>query len=235
MIDKPTLQFFGCSFTSLETSDTGYVFNNFKNVVSEKTNYSFNDRSKVGRSNEQIIDDVYTYYNINLNNLNRGNDIYVIQFSFNDRFGIYSDLVDKFISMCKIEKPDDYTESIFVKFYNDWLKYFYSRKGRIREFKKQVDFLCSWLRSNNVKFICFGMDHDMDSEYYGGSFYERNNFIKFENTHSLYGYACMNKLRIADIPEYNIPNMPSDYHLNNDGHIYIANKILEKIENKKFY
>jgi hypothetical protein len=45
----------------------------------------------------------------------------------------------------------------------------------------------------------------------------------------------MNKLRIADISEYNIPNMPSDYHLNNDGHIYIANKILEKIENKKFY
>ena len=232
MIDKPTLQFFGCSFTSLETSDTGCVFNNFKNVVSEKIQYSFNNYSKAGRSNEEIIDDVYAHYN---SGLNLGNDIYVIQFSFNDRFGIYSDLVDKFITMCKREKPDDYSESIFIKFYNDWLKYFYSRKGRIREFKKQVDFLCSWLRSNNVKFICFGMDHDMDSEYYGHSFYERNNFIKFENTHSLYGYACMNKLRIADIPEYNIPNMPSDYHLNNDGHIYIANKILEKIENKQFY
>ena len=64
---------------------------------------------------------------------------------------------------------------------------------------------------------------------------ERNNFIKFENTHSLYGYACMNKLRIIDIPEYNSrnTNLPADYHLNNDGHSYIANKIVEKIKNKQ--
>jgi hypothetical protein len=232
MIDTPTLQFFGCSFTSLENSDTGYVFNNFKNIVSEKTQYCFNDHSNTGRSNEQIIDDVYAYRN---DNLNQDNSIYIIQFSFNDRLGMYSDLVDKFVSMCKTKNPDGYTESIFINFYNDWLKYFYSRKGRIREFKKQVDFLCTWLRSNNVKFICFGMDQDMDAEYYGGSFYQRNNFIKFENTHSLYGYACMNKLRIADIPDYNIPNIATDYHLNDEGHIYIANKILEKIENKQFY
>jgi len=231
MIDTPTLQFFGCSFTSLETSDTGCLFNNFKNVVSEKLQYSFVNHSKSGHANEKIIDDVYNFYNNNLT----ANNIYVIQFSFNDRFGMYSDLVDKFISMCKREHPDDYTESILINFYNDWLKYFYSRKGRIQEFRKQVDFLCAWLRSNNVKFVCFGMDQDMDAEYYTGSFYERNNFIKFENTYSLYGYACMNKLRIADIPEYNRMNIPFDYHLNNDGHTYIANKIVEKIENKQFY
>ena len=95
-------------------------------------------------SNEKIIDDIYNSYN---SNLSQNNNIYIIQFSFNDRFGIYSDLVDKFISMCKRENPDNYTESILINFYNDWLKYFYSRKGRIREFKKQVDFLCAWLRS----------------------------------------------------------------------------------------
>jgi len=231
MIDTPTLQFFGCSFTSLETSDTGYVVNNFKSIVSKKLQYSFVNHSNTGYSNEKIIDDVYNFFNNNLTQ----NNIYVIQFSFNDRFGIYSDLVDKFISMCKRENPDNYTESILINFYNDWLKYFYSRKGRIREFKKQVDFLCSWLRSNNVKFICFGMDQDMDVEYYGSSFYKRNNFIKFENTYSLYGYVCMNKLRISDIPEYNISKIAPDYHLNNDGHIYIANKIVEKIKNEQFY
>jgi hypothetical protein len=230
-MDKPTLHFFGCSFTSLENSDTGHVFNNFRNIVSEKVEYIGEDHSKSGNSNEKIIDDIYTHYNDNTNHDN----IYVIQFSFNDRFGIYSDLVDKFISMCKRENPDDYTESIFINFYNDWLKFFYSRKGRIREFRKQVDFMCAWLRSKNVKFICFGMDQDMDADYYTRSFYQRNNFIKFENTYSLYGYACMNKLRIADISEYNIEGIARDYHLNNDGHIYIANKILEKIENKKFY
>ena len=79
------------------------------------------------------------------------------------------------------------------------------------------------------------MDQDMDADYYTRSFYQRNNFIKFENTYSLYGYACMNKLRITDISEYDIAGIAKDYHLNNDGHIYIANKILEKIENKKFY
>ncbi len=230
-MDKPTLHFFGCSFTRLEKSDTGYVFNNFRNIISEKLQYSFIDHSKSGNSNEKIIDDIYTHYNDNIND----DSIYVIQFSFNDRFGIYSDLVDKFISMCKREKPDDYTESIFINFYNDWLKFFYSRKGRIREFRKQVDFMCAWLRSKNVKFICFAMDYDADSEYYTNSFYELNNFIEFENTYSLYGYACMNKLRITDISEYNIGGIAKDYHLNNDGHIYIANKILEKIENKKFY
>jgi hypothetical protein len=230
MIDTPTLQFFGCSFTSLETSHTGYVFNNFKNIVSEKTQYCFNDHSNTGRSNEQIIDDVYAYRN---DNLNQDNSIYIIQFSFNDRLGMYSDLVDKFVSMCKTQNPDGYTESIFINFYNDWLKYFYSRKGRIREFRKQVDFLCGWLRSNNIKFICFGMDHDMDANY-DSFFYKRNNFIKFKNTYSLYGYMCMNKLRIADIPKYNIPGIPEDYHLNNDGHIYVANKILEKLKINNF-
>lgn len=230
-MDKPTLHFFGCSFTSLENSHTGHVFNNFRNIVSEKVEYIGEDHSETGNSNEKIIDDVYTHCNSSMN----GDDIHIIQFSFNDRFGIYSDLVDEFISMCKRENPDDYTESIFINFYNDWLKFFYSRKGRIREFRKQVDLMCAWLRSKNVKFICFAMDYDADSEYYTNSFYELNNFIKFENTYSLYGYACMNKLRIADISEYNIEGIPNDYHLNNDGHIYIANKILEKIENKKFY
>jgi hypothetical protein len=105
MIDKPTLQFFGCSFTSLETSDTGYMVNNFRNIVSEKLQYCFIDYSKSGNSNEKIIDDVYNFYNNNLTE----NNIYVIQFSFNDRLGIYSDLVDKFISICKRENPDDYT------------------------------------------------------------------------------------------------------------------------------
>jgi hypothetical protein len=231
MIDKPILQFFGCSFTSLETSDTGYIVNNFKNIVSEKTQYSFNDHSNTGRSNEQIIDDVYAYRN---DNLNQNNSIYIIQFSFNDRFGIYSDLVDKFISMCKKENPDGYTESIFINFYNDWLKYFYSRKGRIREFRKQIDFLCAWLRSNNVKFVCFGMDEDMDAEYYTDVFYERNNFIKFENTYSLYDHMCLNKLRISDIPEYQKEGLVLDFHLNNDGHIYISNKIIEKIIHYNF-
>ncbi len=128
-MNKPTLHFFGCSFTRLENSDTTHVFNNFRNIVSEKVEYIGEDHSHAGNSNEKIIDDVYTHCNSSMN----GDDIHIVQFSFNDRFGIYSDLVDEFISMCKRENPDDYTESIFINFYNDWLKFFYSRKGRCNE------------------------------------------------------------------------------------------------------
>lgn len=224
------LHFFGCSFTNIETSNTGHIFNNFRNVISQKTGYPCKNYSKNGKSNEHIIDDVY---NSNLFHLETY-DIHIIQFSFNDRIGMYFDLDNKFISICKRENPENPTEKILIDFYNDWLTYFYSRQTRIKEFKKQVDFVCTWLKSQNAKFICFGMDDDMDSEYFEDSFYERNNFIKFENTYSLYGYARMNKLRISDNPEYDIDKLPLDFHLNNEGHQYLANKILEKLEISKF-
>ena len=210
------LHFFGCSFTNIETSNTGHIFNNFRNVISQKTGYPCKNYSKNGKSNEHIIDDVY---NSNLFHLETY-DIHIIQFSFNDRIGMYFDLDNRFTSICKRENPENPTEKILIDFYNDWLTYFYSRQTRIKEFKKQVDF--------------FGMDDDMDSEYFEDSFYERNNFIKFENTYSLYGYARMNKLRISDNPEYDIDKLSLDFHLNNEGHQYLANKILEKLEISKF-
>ena len=224
------LHFFGISFTNIETSNTGHIFNNFRNVISQKTGYPCKNYSKNGKSNEHIIDDVY---NSNLFHLETY-DIHIIQFSFNDRIGMYFDLDNRFTSICKRENPENPTEKILIDFYNDWLTYFYSRQTRIKEFKKQVDFVCTWLKSQNAKFICFGMDDDMDSEYLEDSFYERNNFIKFENTYSLYGYARMNKLRISDNPEYDIDKLPLDFHLNNEGHQYLANKILEKLEISKF-
>lgn len=220
------LHFFGCSFTNIETSTTGHIFDNFRNIIFEKTKYVCKNYSTNGRANEQIIDDLY---NCNLFHLET-NDILIIQFSFNDRFGTHFDLEDKFVSMCKRENAEDRIDEIKINFYNDWLTYFYSRQSRIKEFKKQVDLICSWLKSQNAKFICIGMDEDMDSTYFTQSFYERNNFIKFENTYSLYGHMCFNKLRISDIPEFKKEGIALDFHLNKEGHIYLSNKILEKIE-----
>jgi hypothetical protein len=224
------LHFFGCSFTNIETSITAHTFNNFRNVISQNTGHPCKNYSTNGRANEQIIDDLY---NTNLFHL-ESNDIHIIQFSFNDRFGMYFDLEDKFVSMCKRENAENPTDKIKIDFYNNWLTYFYSRQNRIKEFKKQVDFVCTWLKSKNAKFICIGMDDDMDSEYFEQSFYERNNFIKFENTYSLYGYMRMNKLRISDISEYSKIGISLDFHLNNDGHQYLANKIIEKLQISKF-
>jgi hypothetical protein len=225
-MDNYRLHFFGCSFTNIETSTTGHIFDNFRNIMFEKTQYVCKNYSTNGRANEQIIDDLY---NCNLFHLDT-NDILIIQFSFNDRIGIYFDLEDKFVSMCKRENAEDRIDEIKINFYNDWLTYFYSRQSRIKEFKKQVDLICSWLKSQNAKFICIGMDEDMDSHHFTQSFYERNNFIKFENTYSLYGHMCLNKLRISDIPEFKKEGIALDFHLNKEGHIYLSNKILDKIE-----
>ena len=224
------LIFFGCSFTAMETSLTGHMFNNFRNIISEKLTCSSLNISKDGKSNEQIIDDIY-----NSNKFNRDEDtIFIIQFTFNNRLGMYFDLEDRFISMCKRENPDNPMDKIKIDFYTDWLKYFYSRQTRIKEFKKQVDLLCAWLKLENIKFICFGMDNDMDSEYFESSFYERNNFLNFENTHSLYGYASLNKLRISDDSKYSLFGEARDWHLNKEGHIYLANKISENLNNKNW-
>jgi hypothetical protein len=224
-MENPHLYFFGCSFTYLETSDTGHIFDNFTNIISKKSSCSSLNYAISGNSNEQIINKIY-----NLNERDYGaNDIFIIQFTFNDRLGMYFDLENKFVSMCKREYADSPIDNIKINFYNDWLKYFYSRQTRIKEFKKQVDFVCTWLKSKNIKFICFGMDEDIDSEYFTDLFYQRNNFIKFDNTYSLYGHMCLNKLRISDMPEYQKENIAWDFHLNNEGHNYLANKILEKI------
>jgi hypothetical protein len=229
-MENPHLYFFGCSFTSMETSLTGHMFNNFRNIISEKLTCSSLNYAISGNSNEQIIDDIY---NSNISNRDEGT-IFIIQFSFNDRLGMYFDLQNRFESMCKRENPDNPIDKIKIDFYNDWLKYFYSKQTRIKEFKKQVDFVCTWLKSKNIKFICFGMDEDIDSRYFEPSFYERNNFIKFDNTYSLYGHMCLNKLRISDDSKYCLLGEPRDWHLNNEGHNYLANKILENLSNNQW-
>ena len=224
------LHFFGCSFTYMETSDTGHIFNNFRKIISEKIMISSINHSNNGKSNEQIIDDIYNTIQHN----NNTDDVFIIQFTFNNRLGMYFDLENEFVSMCKREDAEFPSQKILIDFYNDWLKYFYSRQTRIKEFKKQVDFVCTWLKSKNIKFICFGMDEAMDSEYFTDSFYERNNFIKFENTYSLFGYVSLNKLRISDDSKYCLLGKSQDWHLNNKGHNYLANKILENLNNNNW-
>jgi hypothetical protein len=140
---------------------------------------------------------------------------------------MFSDIDNKFVSLCKEENPDDIIDKIKIDFYKDWLKYFYSRESRVHEFKKQVDLICCWLKYKDIKFICIGLDFGMD-EYLTNNkiFLLNNNFIKFENTYSLYGYSVMNKLRICDVIDSDI----SDNHLNKEGHEYLSKKILEQID-----
>jgi hypothetical protein len=220
------LLFFGCSFTAVENSNTGVKFENYRFKLSNDTSLNQLSKAESGKSNQHIIDDVYSLSN----KVTHLNDVFVIQYTFFDRFGIRADINDdKFVSLCKTSKPDDFIENIKIDFYNDWLKYFYSKQGSIIDFEKEVNLISNWLRTSKIKFVSVGFDKNMDS--FSKYFYESNNFVKFDETYSMYKQSINKKLRIYDlIPE----NGNIDYHLNEEGHTYLSDKIIYKLKELEY-
>jgi len=216
--------FFGCSFTAVEGSVTGYEFKNYRKIIREKLECNSFNYSRSGKSNEEIINDVYC---ISKNYENSKNTLFVIQTTFTNRLGLYFDLMNKFESICKTENPDSETEKIFIDFYNDWLKYFYNKKLQLLEFEKSIDFLSAWLNKLNIPFIIIGIDESLDT-LKNNSFFEKNNFLDFESNKSFYNYATLNKLRICDLVI--IENQIKDYHFNQKGHDILAEKIIKIIK-----
>lgn len=223
------LYFFGCSFTSLETSNTGYKFINFRNIIKEKLQIETEDFSKSGKSNQEIINDVYEIGK-NSQQISDKTPIFIIQTTFLDRLGMPFDLKEEFTSMCKRQNPDDFVDEVKINFYNDWLKYFYSRNNSKKEFTKQIALLSAWLRENNIKFILIGIDESIDRINELNSFFNKNNFLHFENRYySYYSYATFKKLRISDMPEFNEKNI-IDFHFNQEGHNILAESIIKKLK-----
>jgi hypothetical protein len=218
------IYFFGCSFTELENSPTGYNFTNFRKIIHSKTGIETCKKSKPGKSNQEIFNDVYIVGNDVKYSDNK--PVFVIQTTFLDRLGMPFHLRKEFVSICKREKPDNFVESILINFYNDWLKYFYSRSNAKLEFQKQIDFLCSWLRENKIEFVIIGMDESIDL-IDNDTFFEKNNFLKFGKYKSFYSYASINQLRIADIQH---DNQNPDFHFNQKGHDILAAAIIEKFK-----
>ncbi len=218
------LLFFGCSFTNVEDSNTGIEFENYRFKLSNTIGLNQISNAQNGKSNQHIIDDVYT----SSNKVAHLNDIFVIQYSFFDRLGIRSDMFDnKFISICKriIDDSCDWRDVKSINHYNNWLEYFYSKEGSIIEFEKEVNLISNWLRTSKIKFVSVGFDENMDG--FSKYFYESNNFVKFDETYSMYKKAINQKLRIYDlIPE----NGNTDYHLNEEGHTYLSDKIIYKLK-----
>lgn len=228
-MEKQTkISYFGCSFTALEESDTGYLFDNYRILVDKELNVKSKNYSRVGKSNQHIIDDVYNAV-IDVKEQKEYRHIFVIQTTFNDRLGLPCDIEDKFVSMCKTKNPDSFTDEIEIKFYNDWLKYFYSRANALKEFKKQIELISCYLDMNNITYIFIGIDETLDfikeSEFFG-----RYKFLKFDNTFSYYNYVTKKKLRIIDVPNFTPVNQAADYHFNKDGHRILAEKVIEMIK-----
>jgi hypothetical protein len=219
------IHFFGCSFTFVEDSPTGYEFKNFRKLIEEKLLCNSKNYSKSGLSNQHIFNTVYELSKDG--SINKETDLFVIQTTFLDRLGLYCDIENEFISLCKRENPERQTEKIEIDFYNHWLKYFYSPNLEVKEFEKQVDLLSAWLRFNGINFIFIGMDellNDLSEE-----FFKRNNFIDFDkNKFAFYPIASINKYRIADIIFKT--NTSPDFHFNQIGHDYLFNKIIQHIK-----
>lgn len=221
MINK--LQFFGCSFTELESSITGHEFVNYRKLITNSVQLPHISHAVSGKSNQHIINDIY----LAAKQDKFCESIYVIQYTFFNRLGMYSDLLDdSFISMCRRDVTNDMTESekTITKFYQDWLHNFYSRRNALLETEKQIDMLSAWLIANGKKFISFGYDTDMD--LFSKSFYDKNQFVKFGETYSMYVKAIADKRRISDLGPIEQFN---DEHLNKGGHEYLAHILSEKI------
>lgn len=228
-MEKETkISYFGCSFTALETSKTGYEFINYRHIVDKELNVKSNNYSRVGKSNQHIIDDIYNVVN-DMGEQKKVKNLFVIQTTFNDRLGLPCDIADKFVSMCKRESPDNLTDEIQINFYNDWLRYFYSRTNALKEFKKQIELISCYLDMNHISYIFVGMDETLDfiteTEFFG-----RYKFLKFDNTFSYYNYVKQKKLRIVDVANFAIINESADYHFNKDGHRILAEKVVEMIK-----
>ena len=218
------LLFFGCSFTSIETTPTTAEFESYRYKLSNSIGLEHISTAKTGKSNQHIIDDVY----VCSNDTNHRDDIFVIQYSFCERLGMRADILDnKFTSMCKsrVDNSSDWKEIRQIDFYNDWIKYFYSKEGAIIDFEKEVNLISNWLKSKQIKFVSIGFDTNMDK--FSEDFYKNNNFIKFDETYSMYKKAANQKMRIVDLQ---ISHNVIDNHLSEDGHVYLSNAIFNKIK-----
>ncbi len=218
------LLFFGCSFTNSESSDTGIEFENYRFKLSNNTNLNHISKASNGKSNHHIIDDVY----VCSNDIHHKNDVFIIQYTFLDRFGIRADInSDRFVSICKTspDNSSDWKEIRQIDFYNDWLKYFYSKNGVIIDFEKEVNLISNWLRSKGIKFVSIAFDVSIDG--FSADFYQNNNFIKFDETYSMYKKASTSKFRIVDLNDF---NAIKDNHLNENGHRYLSDKIIYKLK-----
>ena len=228
MEKKLKIHYFGCSFTALESSLTGHEFVNYRKLIDDSLNVTSENYSKTGKSNQHIFDDIYNCVN-SIKNQREYKHLFVIQTTFNDRLGLPCDIEDRFTSMCKRNNPENYTEEIQIKFYNDWLKYFYSRANALKEFRKQVELNACYLDKNNVAYVFVGIDETLDfiteKEFFG-----KYRFLEFENTFSYYKHATQKKLRIADLDHFTPVNSAVDYHFSKEGHRVLAEKLIETIK-----
>ena len=222
------LHYFGCSFTALETSLTNCEFVNYRHIVDKELDVTSQNLSFQGKSNQHIFDDVYNHSKV-VKDEKDFNHMFIIQTTFNDRLGLPCDIEDKFSSMCKTQNPDNHIEEIQIKFYNDWLKYFYSRANSLKEFQKQIDFAGCYLNLNQIQYIFIGIDESLDF-LKENSIFRRHGFLSFGETYSFYKFVTLNKLRISDID-----NLNADYHFNKEGHEILASKLIDEIKNRYLF
>ena len=216
------LVLFGCS-------NTATSFHKSFEKKYEIINKAFN-----GNSNQKIFHDVYEYVN---SNDYLSDDILVIQYTYTNRLWWPNKLDGNEFSFHSFDTQNSpiyylnkFASKELKEFYLTYIKYFWNYDTSFMTHKMNIDFLKTYLESNNVKFI-----HWMYTD--GGNTMEWNHgFNKFWKKQS--SNDIFSKLNLFNIAgEYRIQDwaIKSDFvddtdHINEDGNLILAENITKIIE-----
>ncbi len=161
-MDKRKIVLFGCSF-SVDLKKQGFD----NDVKGPNHNYIVDDRfTHGGSSNQRIVEDVYNYIN---SDEYSNNDRLNIQWTYNNRLWISSNLVDNHYSSHSLSNSMLWDSNVGLskylqKFYELYIALFYDNKLMFKEQLKQIDLLRTYMDSKNVKY--FQYLHSVDSHYH---------------------------------------------------------------------
>jgi len=113
--------------------------------------------------------------------------------------------------------PDDVYEEFF-KFYQKYLKYFYDDNDSFNSLIDDVDDLNRLIKTTNNKILYLYWSHVIPNEKH----LEDRNFIKIGSTYSMLEWSTKNNL---------LDGITS--HLSQEGHMSVADTIIEKLNLKK--
>ena len=153
---------FGCSFSH------DLIHEGFDRV---EHNYDVIDKFTYGgNSNQRIVEDVYNYIN---SDEYTDTDILNIQWSYNNRLWVPSNLINSHLSFhglqnsAIVDKNRGYTKYL-SKFYELFIGLFYDNELFFKEQLKQIDLLRTYMDSKNVKY--FQYLHSVNSHFHETSF-----------------------------------------------------------------
>ena len=149
---------FGCSF-SYDLKESGFDLVEHNYNIIDKFTYG-------GNSNQRIVEDVYNYIN---SDEYTDTDILNIQWSYNNRLWVPSNLIDSHFSFHGLQdglifNSNEGYAKYLRKFYQLFIGLFYDNELFFKEQLKQIDLLRTYMDSKNIKY--FQYLHSVNSHFH---------------------------------------------------------------------